>query len=131
MADLSGYTILVVDDETDTRLFIAAILSDSGADILEAGNGDEALVVARRDKPDLITLDIQMPGKDGEQVFSELRQDPELNEIPVCIISGRPELRKLIYQRVVPPPDGFMDKPIDERNLLLNIRKILKPPRQS
>ena len=76
-------------------------------------------------KPDLITLDIAMPGKDGGQVFEEMRRDPDLQSIPVCIISGRPELRRLIYQRTVAPPEGYLDKPINEKTLLSNIRRIL------
>jgi CheY-like chemotaxis protein len=69
-----------------------------------------------------------MPGKDGGEVFEEMRADPILRAIPVCIISGKPELRRLIYQRTVPPPEGFLDKPISEKNLLLNVRKILSLP---
>ena len=125
MSDLSGLRILVVDDEPDTLAFIAAVLEDSGAEVLEACDGNEALVVARQEKPDLVTLDISMPGKDGGQVFEEMRSDPALRDTPVCIISGKPELRRLIYQRTVPTPDGYLDKPIDEKSLLLNIRKIL------
>ena len=128
MSDLTGLRILVVDDEPDTLAFIVAVLEDSGAEVLEACDGNEALEVARREKPDLVTLDISMPGKDGGQVFEEMRSDPALRDIPVCIISGRPELRRLIYQRTVPPPDGYLDKPIDEKSLLLNVRKVLSLP---
>jgi twitching motility two-component system response regulator PilH len=67
-----------------------------------------------------------MPGKDGGQVFEVMRNDPELARIPVCIITGRPELRRLIYDRPVPAPEGYLDKPVDEETLLLNIRKILE-----
>jgi len=123
--DLSPYKILVVDDEADARSFIRAVLEDNGATLLEARDGDEALDVARREKPDLITLDITMPGKDGGEVFEALRNDPALQDIPVCIISAHPDLRRLIYQRTVPPPDGYLDKPIDEKGLLLNVRKTL------
>ena len=123
--DLSLYKILVVDDEPDTRAFICTVLADNGATVLEASDGDAALEVARREKPDLITLDITMPGKDGGEVFEELRKDPALLDTPVCIISAHPDLRRLIYQRTVPPPDGYLDKPIDEKGLLLNVRKTL------
>jgi CheY-like chemotaxis protein len=125
MADLSNYRILVVDDDPDTLVFISTLLADAGATILEARDGNEALEVTRREKPDLVTLDLAMPGKDGGQVFEKMRGDPELAEIPVFIISGKPELRRLIYQRTVRPPEGFLDKPIDEATLLLNIRKVL------
>ena len=130
MSDLTGLRILVVDDEPDTLAFIVAVLEDSGAEVLEACDGNEALEVARRQKPDLVTLDISMPGKDGGQVFEGMRSDPALRDIPVCIISGRPELRRLIYQRTVPPPDGYLDKPIDEKSLLLNVRKVLSLPHE-
>ncbi len=130
MSDLTGLRILVVDDEPDTLAFIVAVLEDSGAEVIEACDGNEALDVARREKPDLVTLDISMPGKDGGQVFEEMRSDPALRDIPVCIISGRPELRRLIYQRTVPPPDGYFDKPIDEKSLLLNVRKVLSLPHE-
>ncbi|NIM51033.1 MAG: hypothetical protein GTO22_17590 [Gemmatimonadales bacterium] len=77
-----------------------------------------------------MTLDISLPGKDGGQVFEEMRRDPPLENIPVCIISGKPELRRLIYQRAVPPPEGYLDKPIDEKRLLLIVRKILSLSRR-
>ncbi len=128
MSDLVGYSVVVVDDEPDTLTFIAAVLRDAGATVYEATSGDEAVEVARKERPDLVTLDIQMPGKDGGEVFEEMRADPILRAIPVCIISGKPELRRLIYQRTVPPPEGFLDKPISEKNLLLNVRKILSLP---
>ena len=128
MSELSGVKILVVDDEPDTREFIATVLQDAGADVLEAGDGDEALALARQERPDLVTLDITMPGKDGGEVFEEMRRDPTISTIPVFIISGRPELRRLIYQRTVPRPDGYLDKPVDEKSLLFNVRKVLSLP---
>ena len=129
--DLSPYKILVVDDEADVRAFICTVLEDNGATVLEATDGEEALDVARREKPDLVTLDITMPGKDGGEVFEDLRRDPELKHTPVCIISAHPDLRRPIYQRAVSPPDGYLDKPIDEKGLLLNIRKTLALTRKT
>ena len=125
MTDLSAYRILVVDDDADAREFIGTVLSDEKATIVEARDGLEAMEMARREKPDLVTLDITMPGKTGDQVYEEIREDPELRNIPVCIVSGQPELRKLIYQRVVPPPDGYLDKPINEEALVLIVKKLL------
>jgi len=123
--DLSSFKILIVDDEPDIRDYIRMVLEDNGATVIEACDGDEALDVARSEKPDLITLDIQMPNKNGSQAYEEMRKDPELLHIPVCIITGHPELRRLIYQRVVPPPDGYMDKPVDDQRLVMNLKKLL------
>ena len=130
MSDLSGHRILVVDDDPDAREFIKTVLGDDGATIIEAQDGIEALATARREKPDLVTLDITMPGKGGAQVYEEMREDSELHSVPVCIVSGQPELRKLIYQRVVPPPDGYLDKPINEDALLLIVKKLLAMSRR-
>ena len=122
---MTGRKILVVDDDPDAREFISTVLTDSHATVVEAKDGVEALEVARRERPDLVTLDITMPEKNGAEVYAEMRQDDGLRSIPVCIVSGRPELRKLIYQRVVPAPDGYLDKPIHEDKLLLSVKKIL------
>lgn len=130
MSDLSGHRILVVDDDPDAREFIKTVLGDDGATIIEAQDGFEALAIARREKPDLVTLDINMPGKGGAQVYEEMREDSVLRSVPVCIVSGQPELRKLIYQRVVPPPDGYLDKPINEDALLLVVKKLLAMSRR-
>jgi Fe-S oxidoreductase/CheY-like chemotaxis protein len=124
--ELAGQKILVIDDEPDFVAFAQAILEDNGAEVLCAHSGEEGLELARREKPDLITLDITMPGMSGDEFFMTLRKDPEIEPIPICIITGNPELRKLIYERSVRSPEGYVDKPITEENLLLNIRKILE-----
>lgn len=123
---LAGRTVLVVDDEEDARTFLATVLEDAGARILYAEDGDEALAVARREKPDLITLDLSMPGKDGVEAFTELRHDPEIARIPVCIVTGHPEFRTVIYDRPVTPPEGYMDKPVEGEALVKNVRRILE-----
>lgn len=126
-AVLEGRKILVVDDEEDARTLISSILEDNGAITVQAADGDQAIELARSEKPDLITLDLSMPGKSGVDVFVIVREDPELCEIPICIITGRPEMRKLIYERPAgSPPEGYMDKPFTEKALLRNVRKIFE-----
>jgi Fe-S oxidoreductase len=124
--ELEGFKILVIDDEPDVCDFLSMILEDNGAAVLTSEDGVQGLELARLERPDLITLDLNMPGMDGGKVFETLRNDPEIAETLVCIISGRPELRKLIYERPVSPPEGFMDKPIEEAAFLMNVRKILE-----
>jgi len=124
---LEGQKILVVDDEPDALTFIATVLEDNGAIVLRATDGDEALELVKKEKLDLMTLDLAMPGKNGVDVYIELREDLEIVHLPVCIITGRPEMRKLIYERqTIQPPEGYMSKPVSEKNLIVNIRKILE-----
>ena len=80
----------------------------------------------RSEKPDLLTLDLAMPGRDVGEVYELLREDPDTAELKICIITGRPELRKLIYDRSVRPPEGYLDKPLTEDALLRGVRKVLE-----
>jgi CheY-like chemotaxis protein len=123
---LEGYMILLADDEPDILAFFSTVLEDNGAVVLQAQDGDEALDLLREKKPDLLALDLSMPGRGGGEVFEALRRDPELSQTRVLIITGKPELRRLIYERPVPPPEGYLSKPVSAEDLLLNVRKILE-----
>ena len=122
---LNGYCVLVVDDDEEIRTFLTTLMGDEGAAALQAADGDEALATAIRAKPDLITLDLSMPGRDGIETFCDLRENPATEQIPVCIITGHPEFRKVIYDRPVTPPEGFIDKPCDPEHVVKTIRRIL------
>jgi DNA-binding response OmpR family regulator len=122
---LTGKKILVTDDEPDFLTFLTAVLEDNGATVIRASSGDEAIKLALEKKPDLITLDLSMPGKSGIETFEELRKNDVTSSIPVCIITGKPEMRKLIYERPV-APEGYVDKPVDEEGILVNVRKTLE-----
>jgi len=123
---LAGRKLVVADDEPDQVAFLATVFEDHGATVFVATNGDEALEMSRREKPDLLTLDLAMPGRDVGEVFEMLRRDPETNGLKICVITGRPELRKLIYDRSVRPPEGYLDKPVTEETLLRGVRKVLE-----
>ena len=123
---LVGRRILVADDEPDQLEYLCAVLEDNGATVFRATTGDEVLEMARAEKPDVLTLDLHMPGRDVGEVFELLRKDPDLEDLKICIITGKPELRRLIYDRSVRPPEGYVDKPVDEKRLLLNVRKVLE-----
>ena len=123
---LAGRTLLVADDEPDQVEFLATVFEDNGATVLRATNGDEALQMARSEKPDLLTLDLAMPGRDVGEVFETIRKDADLADLKICVITGRPELRRVIYDRSVRPPEGYLDKPVTEEVLLRGVRKILE-----
>ncbi len=124
--DLKDRRILVCDDEPDIVDFLTTFLTDEGFRTSSARSGEECIEKASRDKPDLITLDITMPGKSGVAVFTELRRNPATRDIPVFIISGRMDFRQVIYHREVEPPEGYMEKPINRDVLLMTVRKILE-----
>lgn len=125
---LTGKKIVVADDEPDFAEFVATVLEDAGATVFKAHDADSAYELVKKEKPHLLTLDLHMPGKTGDKVFVDMRNHPELKSIPICIISGQPEMRSLIYDRPVPPPEGYLDKPVKEDAIVMNVKKILKVP---
>jgi len=83
--------ILVVDDEERVRDMIGFRLGLFGYEVLKAANGQEALEIARQERPDLVLLDITMPELDGFQVCSRLKQDEATENIPVIMLTARAE----------------------------------------
>jgi CheY-like chemotaxis protein len=124
-ATLKGVRVLVVDDEQDTRDFLQMVLEDAGAEVLLATGGEQGMEIAGRERLDIMTLDLSMPGRNGFEVFRELRGNPALEELPICIVTGHSELRGLLYDRSAKPPDGFLNKPVEPETLVGTLRRIL------
>ena len=83
--------ILIVDDEPDAISFICSVLEENDYHHISAENGEEGLELAKKEKPDMILLDLIMPGKSGIIMFQELKKDPKLGKIPVIVVSGASE----------------------------------------
>src|SRR3989441_10192340 len=88
-----GARVLVVDDEAPIRLLCRVNLEAEGMEVLEAGDGPSGLEAARREHPDVVLLDVMMPGLDGWRVAEELLEDPETSGIPIVFLTARAELR--------------------------------------
>ena len=116
--------MLVIEDDPDTVTYLTAIFEDHGLkhDLARA-TPPPGSPRPGSEQPDLITLDINMPGRSGADVFTQLRSDPELTaSIPVCVVTGAIDFRELMYHRNVPPPDGYLQKPIDPGLLMMTAR---------
>jgi CheY-like chemotaxis protein len=118
--------ILVVDDEPDVVSYLTTFLEDEGFSVVSAQDGPDGIAKARAERPDLITLDITMPGMSGIEVLTILRRDPELNPIPVIVITGVTSFKKQLSFRGVRPPEAFMQKPIDLELLMRNVDNLLE-----
>lgn len=86
-------SVLVIDDEAPIRLLCRVNLEAEGMDVLEAANGPSGLETAREQRPDVILLDVMMPGLDGWRVAEELLDDPSTAAIPIVFLTARAELR--------------------------------------
>ena len=115
---LMAKKILIIDDENDVVLFLETLFKKEGYETVSANNGVEGLKVLKEEKPDLITLDLQMPQNTGTDFYRNLRRDKEYNHIPIIVISGLPG-RHL----ALPEPLGIFEKPIDKDALLDTIKE--------
>ena len=120
-------TILVVDDDPDTRTYLTTVLEDNGFATVSAKDGVEALKKIEEKLPDLVALDISMPEKSGVAVYRKLKEDDQLKSIPVIIITGiSDDFKKFIStRRQVPPPEGYLSKPVDFGQLLSMVGDLL------
>jgi DNA-binding response OmpR family regulator len=85
--------VLVVDDEAPIRLLCRVNLEAEGMEVLEAADGESGLATARAERPDVVLLDVMMPGMDGWQVAEHLLEDSATNQIPLVFLTARAELR--------------------------------------
>ncbi len=117
--------ILIVDDEKDITDLVSLHLSQEGCEVIAVHNGLEVLEAAARERPQLIVLDIMLPGMDGWQVFRTLRTDARTRTIPVLMLSARSQPHDRINGLEM-GADDYLTKPFSPRELVLRIRAILR-----
>lgn len=110
-------TVLAVDDDPVIQRLLAINLEMEGYEVAVAGDGEEALEVARTARPDCILLDVMMPRKDGWEVCAELKADPDLAGIPVVILSARAQATDVARGTEV-GADAYLTKPFDPIDLI-------------
>ena len=119
-----GSRILVVDDTPANVRLLEAVLNPRGYEVLTAGSGPEALDSVINDRPDLVLLDVVMPGMDGYEVCRRLR-DTEIGAVlPVVMITASGNEEKL--QALEAGADDFIAKPFDQAELLARVRSLLR-----
>ena len=121
---LSPKTVLVVDDDRPMRALCRASLEEAGFRVLEAAGGEEALESVRDEPPDLILLDIMMPGISGWEVTSALLADRSTDQIPIIFISARRELADRVRAFGLGAQD-YVTKPFDPTALAKTVAKTL------
>lgn len=108
--------VLIADDNASIRRILTQYLGSGDREVLAAEDGDAALAMARSHLPDLIILDVRMPGRDGHQVFSELRLDDNTRRIPVIMLSGIGADDE-DYRGVAEGADAYLSKPFNLHDL--------------
>jgi DNA-binding response OmpR family regulator len=119
-------TILVVDDEADMLNLLRLILRRGGWQVVTAASGSEALQLADRYLPDLILLDIMMPGLNGHEVCARLRQDARFKQTPILALTAQAHLEEQVRAHLA-GIDEYIVKPVAPAELLERVRAHLHP----
>jgi twitching motility two-component system response regulator PilH len=116
--------VLIVDDSPTEMFALTGILKRHGFEVLSAQNADEGLNLARTQRPDLVLMDVVMPGLNGFQATRQLARDPDTSAIPVVMVSTKSQETDRVWA-MRQGARGYLTKPIDERLLLQTIRQVL------
>ncbi len=125
--------VLNVEDDADTRTFVSTVLEENGYIPIMATDGEEGMEKIKKERPDLIILDILMPRESGIKMYHELKLDPSLKDIPVVMLSGVSKRTFLRSQaaltefgdETVPEPQAYLEKPVEPDDLAEIVKKIL------
>ena len=120
--------VLIVDDEPDIRFIIRTILGKS-YEILEAESGEEAIKIAKKEKPDLILLDIMMPGIDGYETAKMLKNSNETRNIKIAMLTAKQEEGDKLKALAEAKAEWYITKPIDSEKLVETVRWLLEKKR--
>src|ERR1041385_5831632 len=122
---MAAHRILIIDDSEDVHALLGVLLQGEGLELRAAMDGVEGFAQAKALNPDLILLDIDMPGADGFEVCRQLKADPTLSEIPVVFLSGMTEPAKK-FQGLELGAIDFITKPFDPAELRARVRASLR-----
>ena len=129
--DKTQRTAVVIDDEEDLTTYFSSILEENGFSVRTANNARDGEKLLREAPPDLICLDLVMPGKTGINLFMRLRRkDEPLKDIPLIIITGIKEQlhvdwKDIVTRSKVRTPDGFVEKPVTPERLMRVVDNVL------
>ena len=122
---MSREKILIVEDEADIRELIEYKLGQEGYRVLVAADGDEGLELVRQAAPDLLLLDLMLPGLDGLEICRRLRKDPLTEKLPIIMVTARGEESDIVTGLEL-GADDYIVKPFSPRELLARVRAVLR-----
>ena len=119
-----GTRVLIVDDSPTIVALLKKILQQNGITTLEASDAESGVKIAYAERPNLIFLDIVLPGMNGFAMLRQLRKDPATREIPVIMISGNEQATEQFYAQRI-GADDFMKKPFSRSEVFARIERLL------
>ena len=116
--------ILVVEDHEENRRILRLLLTKAGFELIEAETGEEGVRLAETERPDLILMDIQLPGLDGYEATRRIKANPDLRAVPLIVVTSYALSGDEIKAKEA-GSDGYVTKPFSPRALLAKIREYL------
>jgi len=118
--------ILVVDDEPDLRFILRKILEREGYAVAEAESGEKALELLKTEKPDLILLDVMMPGLDGWETAKKIKSSPESKDVKIAMITAKVQEEDKIKSFEESGVEWHITKPVDKTRLITTVKWLLE-----
>ncbi|TEU19813.1 MAG: response regulator [Anaerolineales bacterium] len=117
--------VLCIEDEPEMIDLIKLILERKGFEVLGAVGGEEGLEAIRRERPDLILLDLMMPEVDGWEVYRQMKADEQLKDIPVIVVTAKAQSIDKVLGLHIAKVDDYVTKPFGPQELLKSVNKVL------
>ncbi len=121
--------VVIADDETRLRLLVATTISTGDYEVLQAADGDEAWALIQKHRPDLVVLDVQMPGRTGLEITQQIRRDPLLKKIPVILLTAKAQESDVLKGGAA-GADLYISKPFRPAELLNAVELVLGGAKQ-
>ena len=119
--------VVCIEDEPEMIDLVRLILGRKGFGVIGANGGIEGLETVRREKPDLILLDLMMPDMDGWEVYQQIKADAELRAIPVIVVTAKAQSIDKVLGLHIAKVDDYITKPFGPQELLESVEKIIGP----
>lgn len=126
LSAMENRTVLLLEDDRSVRQLLRVLLETEGYGIIEAVDGFDGIAKAEQELPDLMILDLMMPGMDGEAVLSALREHPRLQSVPVLVVSGKYDSLETLKDRV--GEANIFPKPFEPSRMLDRIGELIGHP---
>ena len=117
--------VVCIEDEPEMIELIKLILGRKNFELIGAVGGREGLGVVRKEKPDLVLLDLMMPDMDGWEVYQQMKADEELSDIPVIVVTAKAQSIDKVLGLHIAKVDDYVTKPFGPQELLTSVNKVL------
>jgi DNA-binding response OmpR family regulator len=117
--------VVCIEDEPEMIDLVRLILGRKGFTVIGADGGIEGLETVKRERPDIVLLDLMMPDMDGWEVYQQIKADPELREIPIVVVTAKAQSIDKVLGLHIAKVDDYITKPFGPQELLESVEKIL------